>query len=192
MTSARLARTAAFSVLKAAVALTIVLASASLAVIVGGPAALAAQRGHPHVTISRPAPASTVPSRAPEFSGTGAAGASITVTDPAGTLLCSARVSGDGWSCTAIRDMGDGSTGATARQYAWGEVTTASTHFTVDSGGADPANIVSYASAFVSAGIILVLGALTAVITTIRVRVTRAKTRARAIGLSDTVPEERP
>ncbi|SDH35365.1 hypothetical protein SAMN04515691_1843 [Leifsonia sp. 98AMF] len=78
---------------------------------------------HAVVAITAPVDFTRADSKNPEFRGTGAPGASVVVGDPQGTVLCAAKVTASGWSCTSVVDMGDGSTSVTATQNAWGEIT---------------------------------------------------------------------
>ncbi|MGH1549262.1 hypothetical protein ACRAWB_08855 [Leifsonia poae] len=83
------------------------------------------------MTFTSPAPESTVDNRFPHFTGTGKAGASVLVTDVRGTVLCAARVTGDGWSCDSVVPMGDGYVSAVATQDAWAAKTSATVSFTM-------------------------------------------------------------
>src|SRR4051794_17186507 len=86
---------------------------------------------HAVVAITKPGEYARADSKNPVFQGTGAPGASVVVGDPEGTVLCAAKVTGSGWSCTSVVDMGDGSTSVTATQDAWGELTSDAVTFEV-------------------------------------------------------------
>lgn len=92
-------------------------------------AVAAADRGA--VTFTSPAPDSRVDDQRPRFTGTGKAGASVVVTDLSGTVLCAARVTGDGWSCDSVVPMGDGYVAAVATQDAWSVKTSSTVSFTM-------------------------------------------------------------
>src|SRR3954454_23897295 len=105
----------------AAVGLGLVLATSGTAL------AEAEEKGptttHTVVSIAHPADYTRADSKNPEFRGSGAPGACGVVGDAEGTVLCAAKVTGSGWSCTSVVDMGDGATSVTATQNAWGEMT---------------------------------------------------------------------
>jgi hypothetical protein len=84
------------------------------------------------VRITEPGPAAVVDDRTPVVSGTGQSGATVTVTGPEGSVLCSTRVQQGEWSCRSGSPMGDGATGATARQVGVSPTSTDSVSFTVE------------------------------------------------------------
>ena len=113
----------------------------ALALIITGGSTVAANAAEPAVTaeattpdkdavaFTSPAPQSQVDDQRPRFTGTGKAGASVVVTDLRGTVLCAARVTGDGWSCDSVVPMGDGTVAAVATQDAWSAKTSATVYF---------------------------------------------------------------
>jgi large repetitive protein len=87
------------------------------------------------VTVDRTAPAKpdVNPTRGDVISGTGDAGTTITVTDDAGQLVCSATVASDGsWSCTPTTTPADGTVLTVTSSDAAGN-TSGSASVTVDS-----------------------------------------------------------
>ncbi|MDR6971319.1 hypothetical protein [Leifsonia shinshuensis] len=96
------------------------------------PTAVVAADTHDAVAFTSPAPGSRVTERTPEFRGTGKPGASVVVTGLNGVVLCAARVTADGWACTSVVPIGDGTAWAIATQDAWAVKTSASLSFEVD------------------------------------------------------------
>src|SRR5689334_22012048 len=114
-----------------AVALALVITGGSAAAAnAAEPAPASAVSGNP-VDITSPSSEKKADDRYPQFRGTGTPGASVVVTDLRGTVLCTARVTADGWSCSSAVPMGDGLTGVVATQDAWGAKTSDSATFIV-------------------------------------------------------------
>jgi uncharacterized repeat protein (TIGR01451 family) len=85
--------------------------------------------------VSAPANGATTNNKKPTISGTGDAGATVTVKEGT-TVICTALVAGDGtWACTPSADLGDGQhTFGVTQEHPVGNVSAATPHsFTVTS-----------------------------------------------------------
>lgn len=90
------------------------------------------------VTLLEPLDGTRVATSLPTFTGTGASGAQVVVSDLRGTELCTAAVEQREWSCKSGIEMGVGDTGAIAHQSSAAGTSSASVAFRVVSVPADP------------------------------------------------------